>query len=56
MVPVSQILYGTDFPFRDGAEVNAGLAAWVKDEGLKAADLRAVERETALKLLPRLKG
>ena len=28
MVPVSQVLYGTDYPFRDGAEVNAGIAAW----------------------------
>ncbi len=51
MVSTSQVLYGTDYPFRDGAEVNAGIAAW----GFDAADLRAIERETALKLLPRLK-
>jgi predicted TIM-barrel fold metal-dependent hydrolase len=24
MVPISQVLYGTDYPFRNGAEVNAG--------------------------------
>lgn len=52
LVPVSQVLYGTDYPFRDGAEVNAGIKAW----GFKAADLRAIERETALKLMPRLRG
>ena len=52
MVPVSQVLYGTDNPFRDGAEVNAGIKAW----GFKAADVRAIERETALRLMPRLKG
>jgi 6-methylsalicylate decarboxylase len=51
MVELSQLMYGTDYPFRDGAEVNAGLAAW----GFDAAELRSIERETALKLLPRLK-
>ena len=52
MVSTSQVLYGTDYPFRDGAEVNGGIAAW----GFDAADLRAIERETALKLLPRIKA
>ena len=52
MVPVSQVLYGTDYPFRDGAEVNRGIADW----GFAAADLRAVEYENARKLLPRLKA
>jgi 6-methylsalicylate decarboxylase len=52
MVSVSQVLYGTDYPYRDGAEVNGGIA----DYGFNAADLRAIERETALKLLPRLKA
>ena len=51
MVPVSQVLYGTDFPFRDGAEVNQGIAAW----GFGGDDLRAIERENAFKLLPRIK-
>jgi predicted TIM-barrel fold metal-dependent hydrolase len=51
MVPVSQVMYGTDYPFRDGAEVNRGIADW----GFNAADLRAIERENALKLLPRIK-
>jgi predicted TIM-barrel fold metal-dependent hydrolase len=52
MVPVSQVLYGTDFPFRDGAEVNQGIADW----GFNAADLQAIEHGTAEKLLPRVKA
>jgi predicted TIM-barrel fold metal-dependent hydrolase len=52
MVSVSQVMYGTDYPFRDGAEVNAGIADW----GFNPADLRAIERENALKLLPRVKA
>ena len=51
MVPVSQVLYGTDFPFRDGAEVNGGIA----DYGFKPDEIRSIEREVALKLIPRLK-
>jgi predicted TIM-barrel fold metal-dependent hydrolase len=51
MVPISQVLYGTDFPFRDGAEVNAGIAAY----GFAAGDVRAIEREVAWRLIPRLK-
>lgn len=50
MAPVSQLLYGTDFPLRMAAEVNSGIAAY----GFSAADLRTIERENALKLLPRL--
>jgi 6-methylsalicylate decarboxylase len=52
LVSISQVLYGTDYPFRDGAEVNAGIAAY----GFSAADLRAIERENALRLLPSIKG
>src|SRR5262245_9435615 len=52
MVAISQVLYGTDYPFRDGAEINRGIAEW----GFAAADERAIERENALKLLPRLKA
>jgi len=51
MVGVPQVLYGTDFPYRDGAEVNDGIAAW----NFSAADLRSIESETARKLLPKLK-
>ena len=52
MVSVSQVLYGTDYPYRDGAEVNDGIANWK----FSAADLRAIERDTAIKLIPRLKA
>lgn len=51
LVSTSQMLYGTDFPFRDGAEVNQGIANWK----FSADELRAIENETARKLLPRLK-
>jgi len=50
IAPVSQYLYGTDFPFRNGAEVNGGLAAY----GFSAVELRAIDRDNALRLFPRL--
>ena len=52
MVSISQVMYGTDYPFRPGSEVNQGIAAY----GFSAADIRAIERENALGLLPRLKA
>ncbi len=52
MVSISQVMYGTDFPFRDGAEVNKGIADW----GFSGADLLAVERENAIKLMPGIKA
>jgi 6-methylsalicylate decarboxylase len=51
LVSISQVLYGTDFPYRDGAEVNEGIANWK----FSAADLRTIEQENARKLLPNLK-
>jgi len=51
MVPIEQVMYGTDYPFRPGAEVNAGIAGC----GFSAAELQSIDREAALKLLPRLK-
>jgi 6-methylsalicylate decarboxylase len=52
LAPVSQVLYGTDFPFRDGAEANAGLASY----GFSAAERRAIDRDNALRLMPQLKA
>jgi len=52
MVSISQLLYGTDYPFRLGAEVNAGIA----DYGFSPSDLTAIERANALKLIPRVKA
>ena len=51
IVAPSQVLFGTDFPFRDGAEEIGGLSAFFPPE-----DLRAIERDNALKLLPALKA
>jgi 6-methylsalicylate decarboxylase len=52
MVSISQVLYGTDYPFRNGAEVNRGIADW----GFAAAEQQAIERDNALRLLPRLRA
>ena len=52
IAPTSQILFGTDFPFRSGAEGVGGLAA----HGFKPAELRAIERDNALRLLPGLQA
>jgi predicted TIM-barrel fold metal-dependent hydrolase len=49
MVPISQILWGTDFPFRPGRVYVKGLSEF----GFDPADLRAIERDNALTLLPR---
>jgi len=51
---VSQILFGTDFPLGGGSA--AIVAKGLKDNGgFTDAELRGVERENALRLLPRLK-
>lgn len=52
IIPPSQVLYGTDFPFRTGAEETNGLAA----HHFAAKDLHAIERDNALRLLPSLKA
>jgi predicted TIM-barrel fold metal-dependent hydrolase len=51
LMPVSHILFGTDFPFSSASEVAKGL----REVGLKDSDLQAIERENALQLFPRLK-
>lgn len=51
LVPVSQIVYGTDYPYRSAAEHTQGLAAI-----FSGADLRAIERDNALRILPRLRA
>jgi 6-methylsalicylate decarboxylase len=47
IAPTTQILFGTDYPYRTGAEVIAGLAA----QKFAARELRGVERENAVRLL-----
>jgi predicted TIM-barrel fold metal-dependent hydrolase len=51
LMPVSHILFGTDFPFSSASEVAKGL----REVGLSPADLQSIERENALQLFPRLK-
>ena len=50
LVPISQIVYGTDYPYRTGLEHVTGLGAV-----FAGADLMAIERENALRIIPRLK-
>jgi predicted TIM-barrel fold metal-dependent hydrolase len=50
LVPISQIVYGTDYPYRTGLDHTKGVAA-----NFSGADLMAIERENALRIIPRLK-
>jgi predicted TIM-barrel fold metal-dependent hydrolase len=52
IVPVSQLIFGSDFPYRGAIEAANGLDAY----GFSAADRASINRETALRLLPRLVG
>jgi predicted TIM-barrel fold metal-dependent hydrolase len=47
LVPVSQVVLGTDYPFRRALEEIAGVINY----GFSAADVRAIERDNALRLL-----
>jgi len=54
LVPTSHILFGTDFPLGGGqvAAVSKGL---IDNGGFSESELRAIDRENALELIPRLK-
>ncbi|MGE5538128.1 MAG: amidohydrolase family protein [Gemmatimonas sp.] len=52
IVPVSQVVYGSDYPYVTEAATIEGLAK----SGLSAADMRAIEMDNALRLVPRLKA
>jgi predicted TIM-barrel fold metal-dependent hydrolase len=52
VVPTSHILFGTDYPFARAGTVATGLGAF----GFAPGDLRAIERDNALALFPRLTG
>ena len=52
LIPISQIVFGTDYPYRTAADHVKGLA----DHGFTAGDLLAIDRDNALRLLPRLKA
>ena len=51
LVPLSHMLFGTDYPFARGETVAGGLGKF----GFSPAVLRAIERDNALALFPRLK-
>jgi predicted TIM-barrel fold metal-dependent hydrolase len=50
LVPVSQVVFGSDFPFRTAEQHVKGLAA-----RFNAADLKLIERDNALRILARLR-
>ncbi len=52
IIPTSQVLYGTDYPFWDGRRVGNDLAKG----GFSAAERMAIDRDNALRLFPRLKA
>jgi len=50
LIPVSQIVFGTDFPYRTAIDHVKGLS----DYGFGASELRAIDRDNAIRLMPRL--
>jgi 6-methylsalicylate decarboxylase len=50
LVPISQVMFGSDYPYREAREALDGMQAY----GFSAADRAAIDHENALKLLPRL--
>lgn len=52
LIPISQIVFGTDYPYRTAADHVKGLT----DYGFTPADLMAIDRGNALRLLPQLKA
>jgi len=50
LVSVSQVMYGTDFPFRGCVENLEGL----KSYGFSDVELRAIDRENAIRIMPQL--
>ena len=51
LVPMSHILFGTDYPFATAETDAKGLT----DFGITGGDMRGIERDNALELFPRLK-
>jgi 6-methylsalicylate decarboxylase len=52
LVPSSQLLFGSDYPYRQAVEAADGLAAYAFTDAERAA----ISRETALRLMPTLAG
>ncbi len=53
VVPVSQIVYGTDYWYRSAAETSKGLTT---DKVFTDAELRAINRDNALRILPKYRA
>ena len=51
-IPISQIMFGTDYPYVTGKE-NVGP---LESQGIAPADLAAIERGNAMRMIPRLRG
>jgi predicted TIM-barrel fold metal-dependent hydrolase len=51
LMPISRIVFGTDFPYRPAAGYTDALAAFFKSD-----ELKAIYRDNALRLIPRLKA
>jgi predicted TIM-barrel fold metal-dependent hydrolase len=49
LVAISQLLFGTDFPYRNAEDHVKGL----RECGFSDSDLKAIERDNALRLLPK---
>lgn len=54
IAPVSQILFGSDWPFNTEANVGTGIGQLSNEIGISDSDARAIARENALRILPRL--
>jgi predicted TIM-barrel fold metal-dependent hydrolase len=52
LVSVSQVVFGTDFPYRTAGDHVKGLTGY----GFSPADLQAIDRDNAVRLMPRLKA
>jgi predicted TIM-barrel fold metal-dependent hydrolase len=50
LMPITQIVYGTDFPYRTAADDTRGITAFFSGE-----DLKRIDRDNALRILPRLR-
>ena len=51
LIPTSQIMFGSDFPYRKGQEVREGLAA----RDFTPEERMAIDRGNALRIMPKLK-
>ncbi len=52
LIPVSQLMFGSDYPYREGIEAVDGM----NDYPFSDADCVSINRETALRLMPQLAG